>query len=179
MVAGFTAGKNTGGLVSDTTATSGQSATLDLNDPNLLLFPTGIIGNDSRYAFRLSGSYRAPYDIQFAGSLVSNTGYPYTSSYSVTRALAAAGGVTLTRASQTVMLSDRGDERLPSVTLIDLRISRSFKFGTRRIEPTFDIFNLGNASTVTTLTSGVGATYLVPTSIVSPRIMKVGFAINF
>jgi hypothetical protein len=97
----------------------------------------------------------------------------------VTRAAAAAAGVALTRANQTVFLSQRGDERLPAVTLIDLRISRSFRFGSRRIEPTFDIFNLGNASTITSLNAGVGTTYLIPTAIVSPRIMKVGFVVGF
>ena len=56
----------------------------------------------------------------------------------------------------------------------------AFRFGqNRRIEPTFDIFNVGNASTITSLTTGVGSTYLVPTGIVSPRIMKIGFAVNF
>ena len=147
----------------------------DLNDPNLTLYPNGIIGNDSPVAFRLSGSYRAPYEIQIAGSLVSNTGYPFVSTYSVTRARRPPRGVALTRASQTVFLSDRGDERLPAVTLIDLRISRSFRFGNRRIEPTFDIFNLGNASTVTSAEQRRRLTYLVPNGIVSPRIMKVGF----
>jgi hypothetical protein len=97
----------------------------------------------------------------------------------VTRALAAAAGVTLTRSTQTLFLSDRGDERYPSVTLIDLRISRIFRFGQRRIEPTFDIFNLGNASTIVGTTLGVGSTYMVPNSIVSPRIMKIGFNISF
>jgi hypothetical protein len=181
MVAGFTAGKNTGGINSTGGTPAGQqsSAAGDLNDPNLTLYSSGIVGNDSKYAFRLSGSYRAPWDIQVAGSLISNTGYPYISTYSVTRALAAAAGVALTRSSQTVFLSDRGDERYPNVTLIDLRISRVFRFGTRRIEPTFDIFNLGNASTIVGTTVGVGSTYLVPNSIVSPRIMKVGFSVNF
>jgi len=175
MVAGFTAGKNTGGI----NAAGGQSATADLNDPNIAAYPKGIVGSDSLYAFRLSGSYRAPYEIQVAGTLVSNTGYPYMSTYSVTRAAAAAAGVTLTRASQTIFLSDRGDERYPAVTLIDLRISRIFRFGARRIEPTFDIFNLGNASTVVGTTLGVGSTYMVPNSIVSPRIMKIGFNVSF
>jgi hypothetical protein len=182
MTTGLTVGKNTGGLNGGGTG-SGQiqppNSGSDLNDPNATVFTNGIVGNDSKVAFRLSGSYRAPYDIVFAGSLISNTGYPYVSTYSVTRALAAAAGVALTRSSQTIFLSNRGDERLPSVTLIDLRISRSFRFGTRRIEPTFDIFNLGNASTVTSLVSGVGSTYLAPTGIVSPRIMKVGFTVNF
>jgi hypothetical protein len=181
MTTGFTAGKNTGGL-NGGGGGSGQIPTgtgSDLNDPNATVFTNGIVGNDSPVAFRLSGTYSAPYDVQIAGTLVSNSGYPYVSTYSVTRALAASAGVALTRASQTIFLSDRGDERLPAVTLIDLRISRSFKFGSRRIEPTFDIFNLGNASTVVSLNSGVGTTYLVPTGIVSPRIMKVGFTVNF
>jgi hypothetical protein len=175
MVTGFTVGKNTGGI----NAAGGQSSTADLNDPNIAAFAKGIVGSDSLYAFRLSGSYRAPYEIQVAGTLVSNTGYPFMSTYSVTRALAAAAGTTLTRASQTIFLSDRGDERYPAVTLIDLRISRIFRFGSRRIEPTFDIFNLGNASTVVGTTLGVGSTYLVPNSIVSPRIMKIGFNVSF
>jgi len=184
MVAGFTAGKNSGGVNSTGGTPAGQTGTSttgagDLNDPNNTLYSNGIVGNDSKYAFRLSGSYRAPYDIQVAGTMVSNTGYPYISTYAVTRALAASAGVALTRASQTVFLSDRGDERYPAVTLIDLRISRIFRFGARRIEPTFDIFNLGNASTITTLTSAVGGTYLVPNAIVSPRIMKIGFNVNF
>ncbi len=175
MVAGFTVGKNTGGINN----AGGQSSTADLNDPNLAAFAKGIVGSDSLYAFRLSGSYRAPYEIQIAGSLISNTGYPFMSTYSVTRALAAAAGVALTRSAQTIFLSDRGDERYPNVTLVDLRVSRIFRFGSRRIEPTFDIFNLGNASTVVGTTLGVGSTYMVPNSIVSPRIMKIGFAVNF
>jgi outer membrane receptor protein involved in Fe transport len=182
MTTGMTIGKNTGGLNAGALS-SGQTLTgnnSDLNDPNLTLYNNGLVGNDSLVAFRLSGSYRAPYEINVAGSLVSNSGYPFVSTYSVTRAAAAAAGVALTRANQTIFLSQRGDERLPSVTLIDLRISRSFRFGNgRRIEPTFDIFNLGNASTITSLNAGVGTTYLTPTAIVSPRIMKVGFVVGF
>src|SRR5205823_10145128 len=64
--------------------------------------------------------YGLPPFISVAGSLVSNGGYPYISTYSVTRAAAAAAGVSLTRASQTIYLSSRGDERLPAVTLVDL-----------------------------------------------------------
>ena len=59
--------------------------------------------------------------------------------------------MTLTRASQTVPLSQRGDERLPNVTLVDLRISRPFKFGSRSITPQLDIFNITNAATVVAL----------------------------
>jgi len=169
-------GKNEGGLVSNTNASSGQSSTLDLNDPNNALYSRGIIGNDSKVAFRLSGSYEAPGDVLIAGSLISNGGYPYASNFNVTRSIVPG----LVRSTQTVFLSARGDERLPSVTLIDLRISRAFRFaGNRRIVPQFDIFNLGNAATIVSLNSAVGGSYRVPSQIVAPRIMQVGFAINF
>jgi hypothetical protein len=85
----------------------------------------------------------------------------------------------LTRASQLILLSNRGDERLDAVTMIDLRFSRSFRFGTRRIAPQFDIYNLTNQYTPQGVTVGVGSTYLRPTSILSPRIMRVGLAVNF
>jgi len=179
MTAGLTVGKNTGGL--NTPTQSGQSLGNgnDLNDPNFTTFANGLVGNDSDVAFRLSGSYQIPGDVTIAGSVISNAGYPLVSTYSVTRAAAAAAGVTLTRASQTVALSQRGDERLPTMTLADISISRTFRFGTRRIIPRFDIFNLTNANTADSVSNGVGGTYLVPQTIVAPRIMKLGFAINF
>jgi hypothetical protein len=168
MVAGLTIGENTGGQGGD------------LNDPNNLVYPTGIVGNDSPVAFRLSGSYNdLPGGINLAGSMVSNGGYPYVSTYAVTRAIAATAGVALTRTSQTVQLSERGDERLPSVTMVDLRISRPIRFGNRRIIPQLDLFNIGNADTVVSLQNAVGSTYLDPREILSPRIIRVGFSLDF
>jgi hypothetical protein len=169
MQAGFTIGKNSGGT------TNGS----DLNDPNVTLYERGIIGNDSELAFRLSGNYTLPWDITLAGSMISNNGYPYQSNFSVSRALATGAGVALTRSSQTVVLSERGDERYPDVTMFDVRLSRAFRFGGRSITPQLDIFNLGNADMTTSLNNTVGSTYLLPQEILSPRIIRVGFSLNF
>ena len=170
MQAGFTIGQNRGGTTNGT----------DLNDPNVTLYPEGIIGNDSETAFRISGSYRLPGDITLAGSMLSNNGYPFQSTYAVSRAVAAAAGVSLTRASQTVVLSERGDERLPNVTMFDIRLSRPFRFGGgRSFQPQIEIFNLTNDDTVTSQTAAVGTAYLRPGAILSPRIIKLGFSLNF
>jgi outer membrane receptor protein involved in Fe transport len=169
MVAGLTLGKNEGGLTNGT----------DLNDPNVTLFKRGIIGNDSEVALRLSGSYQLPAGLNLAGSLISNTGYPYVSTYQITRAGAAAQGVTLTRATQTVTLSQRGDERFDRVTMVDLRLSRPIRFGARRITPQLDIFNIGNANTIVRNTVAVGSAYLAPAEILAPRIVRVGFSLDF
>jgi hypothetical protein len=169
MQAGFTIGKNEGGV-----AGGG-----DLNDPNNTQYPTGIIGNDSETALRVSGSYELPYGIQFAGSMIANNGYPYVSSYTLTRAVAATQGIALTRASQVIQLSERGDERYDNVTMFDLRLSKQFRFGSRSIQPYADFFNLTNADTAVSRTTAVGGNYLNPTEILSPRIIRVGFSLNF
>jgi hypothetical protein len=182
MTAGLTIGKNEGGLNSPVVGDRGQSLGNgnDLNDPNFTLYNRGIVGNDSKVAFRLSGIYHAPWDIIAAGSLVANGGYPFISTYSVSRADAAKAGVALTRGSQTVVLSARGDERLETVALVDFRLSRAFRFpGGRRIEPQLDIFNLTNSAVADANVGGVGSTYLYPSSIVSPRIMKIGLTVSF
>ncbi len=172
MQMGFTLGKNEGGVSGGT----------DLNDPNNTRFPTGIIGNDSEQGFRLSGSYELPYGISFSGAMVANNGYPYVSTYSLTRAAAATQGITLTRASQTIQLSRRGDERYDNVVLIDARLGKSFNFGRGRFTPEISFFNVSNADTVVNTTTAVGSSYLLPAGgdpILSPRIIRVGFALSF
>jgi hypothetical protein len=180
MVAGLTLGRNEGGVNNSLAAQTGQSATADLNDPNNTdPFSEGIIGNDSTWSVRLSGSYVAPGEINIAGSFVANEGYPYLSTFNLTRPAAATQGVALTRASQTLILSRRGDERLPNVVLADLRISRPFRLGERRFVPTLDIFNITNTATVVSLNSAVGGTYLEPREIIAPRIIRIGFSLDF
>jgi len=178
MVAGLSFGRNEGGFNSSTQAT-GQSATTDLNDPNNTLYSKGVVGLDTKVGFRVSGSYQLPGDLLIAGSLISNGGGAYISTYNASRA-AVASVVPLTRGSQTVFLSARGDERLPSVTMADIRISRAFRFGQgRRIVPQIDLFNIGNAGAAVAYTSAVGTSYLAPTQILAPRIARVGFSVNF
>jgi hypothetical protein len=176
MVAGLTLGHNRGGV--NTAGGTGQTAatTGDLNDPNNTGYANGIIGNDSNWAFRLSGSYQFPWSLNFAATFVANQGYPLVSTFAVNRTLVP----TLVRTTQTVFLSSRGDERYPDPKLLDVRLSRAFNFGGgRRIVPQIDIFNLGNSNAVTSLNTGVGGTYLVPNGIISPRIARVGVSVNF
>jgi hypothetical protein len=88
----------------------------------------------------------------------------------------------LTRASQVIFLSNRGDERYDNVVLADIRLAKTFRFGSRSISPQFDIFNITNADTVVNTTVAVGPTYRLPAGgdpILSPRIIRVGFSLNF
>jgi hypothetical protein len=87
---------------------------------------------------------------------------------------------TLTRSAQTIRLNRRGDERLPRVTLVDLRLSRSFNLpGDRRIEPQVDLFNVTNADTIVNMVNAVGPRLGYPGEILAPRIIRVGFVVKF
>jgi hypothetical protein len=117
-----------------------------------------------------------PWKLTLSGSLVANQGYPFQSTYAITRSVYP----TLTRSSQVVRLSRRGDERLADVAMVDLRISRSFAIGQgRKVTPQVEIFNLGNASTVVRNTPAAGTNYLAPAEILAPRVVKVGFTLSF
>ena len=160
MQAGFTVGKNEGGFGGD-----------DLNDPNRTRFPRGIVGNDSERAFRLSGSYELPLQIALAGSLVANTGYPFVSTYSLTRAVAASQGVTLTRATQSISLSERA-RRLPNVNCSTCSSRRSAR---RRSSADHDVL-LTNSDTRDTKLGG-GCELPFPTS--SAPVSPASVAWNF
>lgn len=175
MTVGATFGRNKGGVNSPNSVT-GQSSTNDLNDPNFTLGKDdGIVGYDSEMTFRLSGSYLLWRDLMLSGSLISNGGFPYVSTYTVNRSIYP----TLTRGSQAAFLTIRGEERSPAVTMLDLRLSKTFKFGSRRLSPHIDLFNVTNAPTVATLNSSVGSSYLRPTQIVGPRIFRFGLSLDF
>ena len=79
MQAGFTIGKNEGGV---TAAPAAPISTIRTTRASR----RASSATTRRPAFRLSGSYELPYAINIAGSLVANNGYPYVSTYSLTRA---------------------------------------------------------------------------------------------
>jgi hypothetical protein len=166
MMIGFTAGKNKGGIDLG-----------EFNDPNNLVNQQGAVGTDSSYQFRLSGSYLVPRaEVLVSGSFLRNTGYPRHINWSVTRTAAPS----LVRSSQTIYREERGADRLPTVTLIDLRFSRPIKFaGNRSIEPQVDVFNLMNSDVIVGMLDVVGARLGYPSQILAPRIFRVGFSVKF
>jgi hypothetical protein len=84
--------------------------------------------------------------------------------------------VALTRGSQNVFLSARGDERLPTVTTADLRLSRAFKFDSAN-RTQVDFFNINNSAAIVALTSAVGGSCWCRPFL--RHASCVGFSVNF
>jgi hypothetical protein len=152
----------------------------DFNNPNFDINRRGRLGTDTPFQFKVAGSYQLPGKIDFAGNYQFFVGYPVR--YQMVTPGLIAG-------NQTIDLTPRGRKRLPDISMFDMRLSRSFKFGDRwNLQPQLDIFNLGNINTTTaqleTLAPGnLGTTSLGtwgrPTVIVAPRLFKLGVRLDF
>jgi hypothetical protein len=181
MVAGYTRSKNK------------QTGTSIDTSPNLLINANGNLTStgyaDKPNQFKLTGSYVLPFqEILIGGNLRSSSGPPVTRQISQRLAF---GG------NQTINLEPLGTDRLPTVTTLDLRASKIFKFGTRQISADVDFYNVTNANTVwevRTLTPSItvrqgGDTvngtlntipqFNSPTQVLGPRIVRFGLSMKF
>jgi hypothetical protein len=147
----------------------------DLNNPNNRINNQGYVGFDATYQIRGGFSYRAPFALQFSGSVREATGLPQTRVYPVTTTQVPG----LTQVTQNVQVAQRGDFRYPWVNLVDLRFARSFAAGSTRFEPTIDVFNLFNNNAVTSAVTTIGTSLGRPSAIVMGRLLRVGGRITF
>ena len=65
------------------------------------------------------------------------------------------------------------------MNLVDLRIAKTFRFGTTRFEPTLDLYNIFNNNAVTNAVQTVGTSLGRPSIIVMGRLLRVGGRITF
>jgi hypothetical protein len=63
---------------------------------------------------------------------------------------------------------------------LDLRFSRTFRLPRGgRLEPQFDIFNATNSNDVLTITTRLGPAWRNATTVLAPRVLRFGVAMNF
>ena len=159
------------------------------DNPNLNLFTGGPTSGNVPFAFKMSGIYRAPLGFELAGNFQHTEGTPEQPSYTIQKSSSCSAtqlcDSRLTATSLTVNTAVRGDTKKPSVRLLDLSIGREFRLTEKnlRVSPKMEFFNFFNADTVTTrstnLTGTGSSTYLNPSAILSPRMLRLGLQLNF
>ena len=99
------------------------------------------------------------------------SGTPQASNYQF------AGGTTI----RTIALNIEplGTISLPPSNLWNMRFAKRLRLGRQSIEGRFDFFNIFNANFVTSQTTRVGPSYLIPTGIILPRILQMGVTYEF
>jgi len=121
----------------------------------------------------LSGSYIAPWGIQVAGVFEHRSGEALARDVQFRAGLRQLSLVTM-------RVEPVGAQRLPGVSLLNLRLERPLRFpGGRRLDLKLDFYNLLNANTVLAQSVRSGATFGRPTSIVPPRVVRLGARLSF
>ncbi|HEX5831410.1 MAG TPA: hypothetical protein VFY16_10550, partial [Gemmatimonadaceae bacterium] len=124
-----------------------------------------------------SGYYPLPYDFGLSGVWRILPGASLGASYTVTSAIA---GVPLTGGgSLSVQLVEPGTMYNDDQQQLDLRLVRTFRIGKFRVQGLLDIYNVLNASTVTTINQSFGANWLKPQAIINARYLRFGTQIDF
>jgi len=168
-----------GGITTQRTATN--ECDVVNRDPNNLRFCDNT--PPFRTLYKTSAAYTLPYDVQLSGSLQAVPGgdvsanFTYNSSYA---------GITLTGAnSRTVNLIEPNTQFFDYQTQLDMRASRTFRFGRKRVQGYVDVFNVLNGSTVVSYNQTFGANttlnpnYLQPLVVMQARRFQFGGRLDF
>ncbi len=158
------------------------------NPNNAYVNATGENGG-RKHVFKLTGSYRLPYDVVAGANLRLQSGLPTQRSSQTFPTCSASVTTLCTNQSVSVLAEPRGSVLLPALTTLDVRAGRIFRLGTQQIELDMDVYNLTNANTTYSVRTGTGRTnvidysqpgqptvsiptFLSPTGVLGPRIIR-------
>jgi hypothetical protein len=161
-------------LVSNALATS---SSLEFNSNVMAgdLNPNAQINTSDRnweQAGKVTGVYMLPFDVMFAVDDEYRGGYPWA------RQVLFTGGTTIP--SITLNVEPIGTRRFPGTNQLDLRLEKSFKLPHgQKVSARVNVFNAFNANTVTDMIRLSGPNFMLPTSIMAPRLVEIGGAFQF
>jgi hypothetical protein len=131
----------------------------------------------SRWDFKLSGTYDAPWQLHFSPLVRHQAGANFARQISVGAGSATAAGAIF---SGTVNVEPLDSNRQDNITVLDLRIDRSFGLGHgTKLRGFVDLFNLTNSNAAESRTVTTGSAYLRPTAVLAPRTLRIGARFTF
>ena len=128
----------------------------------------GNVFQNAKWLVKLNGRVQLPYDFNFAANMGSRQGFPFPQSILTPNRANGGGQVQVT-------LDPLGEVRYDNTLTVDLRLDRTFRFGTVTLIPALDVFNLTNSNTVAAQNrQQVAANANSVSGILPPRVARVG-----
>ncbi len=170
-----------------TTNSTTTRSTIDYTNPNNLIDFVGFGrgSTDQPHAFKLLGSYQAPWGINLGANYQALSGLP------IDRTLT----VPFAQGSRSVPVEPRGTYRASTLSLLSLRADKGVRFGGHRAAFVAELHNVLNSSagqnSYGTLTQGFTSQAAFDAArrttsyfgrvqeIVAPRVLKIGFKLDF
>ncbi len=133
----------------------------------------GNVFQNSKWAAKASGRVQLPYNVNLAMSYLGRQGFPFPQSVTTPNRANGAGTVQ-------ILLDPLGDVRLDNLHQFDMRVDRTFHFGTTTIVPAIDVFNLTNTATVQAINRNQAASNANTVSgVIAPRVLRFGINIHW
>jgi hypothetical protein len=128
----------------------------------------GNVFQNSKWLVKLNGRVQLPYDFNLAANMMTRQGFPFPQSI-LTPNRANGGG------QAQVQLDPMGEIRYDNSLTMDLRVDRTFRFGSVSLIPALDLFNLTNSNTVLAQNRNQAAANAnVISGIMPPRVARLG-----
>lgn len=142
----------------------------DPNDPNSLINNEGHVGNTTPWMVKFAGAYLLPYEFMISANAKFQPGFP------LDRDLYVYG---FNQGSFTIRAAERGEYRMPTVHLLDWRISKILDIGTSKLELMFDMFNTLNSNASIREIETIGPSLGQASIIMPPRCVRFGARFTF
>jgi hypothetical protein len=122
---------------------------------------------------RIMGSYMLPRGVQLSGVLRMQSGDQFGRRFTTRNR-------ELNYGTQTIWAEPQNANRLDNLFLTDLRAEKVFSLGTgTRLGLMFDAFNVFNSAAIRSVNTASGASYLRVSSVINPRIVKIGVRLTY
>jgi hypothetical protein len=170
-----------GGITTERTATNNCDGPAPTAVLNVASNPNNFRFCDQKPPFqpllKASVGYTIPWDIQLSGTYQRRPGISIGSTYTFNSAqagFAITGGGTLS-----VTVVDPTTQYYDYVQTVDGRVSKSIRFGKKRLQVFMELFNIPNSATILTVNETVGPLYFNPQAITSGRRAQFGGQIDW
>ena len=122
----------------------------------------------STYTFKVNGSYRAKWDIQLTPALRFQSGQPFGRTF-------LAGTANGMNYSQRILAEPIDSRKQDDIAIFDLRMEKAFKVvNATRLSVLFDIYNITNSDAASNIGWNSGSAFMLPSTIIGPRIARFG-----
>jgi len=137
--------------------------------PNTLINATGGQNRFRTWQAKLNGTMSFPWGVRAVPVLRHQSGTPFARTFVQT----------LNYGNATIKAEPIAANRTPHVTLVDVRVEKVFPVRAVRIMGFFDVYNMFNTNAAQTLNTSSGTSWLRPTAITGPRVLRIGARLDW
>jgi hypothetical protein len=76
--------------------------------------------------------------------------------------------------TQRILAEPIGTQRQDNLTVLDIRAEKVFQFSKHRFSPFVDVYNMTNSDAASNIAFTSGSSYQLPSTIIGPRLLRVG-----